>query len=77
VAAASHRLKPKAYRLHQGRFRLDERKDFFSARVVRHCSGLPRGVMESLSLDVFTNHLDVVLRKAVSGATMMVSGWLD
>lgn len=56
---------------------LDIRKNFPPAQVVGHWHRLPRDVMESLSLDVFTNHLDVVLRKAVSGATMMVSGWLD
>lgn len=56
---------------------MDIRKNFPPAQVVGHWHRLPRDVMESLSLDVFTNHLDVVLRKVVSGAIMVVSGWLD
>jgi len=53
--------------LFQGRFTLDIRKSFFSARAVRQWHRLPREVVKPPSLEVLRSRVDVALRDVVSG----------
>ena len=49
----------------EGRFRLDVRGKFFTRRVVRCWNGLPREVLDVLSMEVFKARLDEALGNLV------------
>lgn len=62
----SDRKRGNIFKLHQEKFRLDIRgKKKITERVVKHWHRLPREVVESPLLEVFTRHADMMLRNIV------------
>lgn len=63
--------------LHQGKSRLDIRKNFFTERVVKHWNGLPRDMVKSPSLKAFKRHVNMAPRNVVYWQDLegQVGGW--
>ncbi|KFV82924.1 hypothetical protein N308_04409, partial [Struthio camelus australis] len=49
------------HKLKHRKFHLNMRKNLFPVRVTEHWNRLPRGVVESPSLEIFKTRLDVIL----------------
>jgi len=58
---ASDRTRGKGHKLKQRKFLLNMRKNCFTLRLTEHWNRLPRGVVESPSLEIFKTRLDKVL----------------
>ncbi|KAM9663148.1 uncharacterized protein ACIBXB_017028 isoform 1-T2 [Morphnus guianensis] len=61
----SDRMRGNCFKLKEGRFRLGARKKFFTVRVVRHWTRLPREAVAAPSLAVFKARLDGALSNLV------------
>jgi len=58
------RTRGKGFKVKEGRFRLN-RKKFFTMRVVRQCTRLPREVVDTSSLETFKVRLDGALSSLI------------
>jgi len=63
------------HKLRHRKFHLNMRKSCFTLRVTEHWNRLPRGVVESPSLEIFKTCLDVVMYNLLWVTLLWQGGW--
>lgn len=58
---ASNGIQGNSQKLMNRDFHLNMRMNFFTVQVTTYWNSLPREVVESLSMEIFKNHLDAIL----------------
>jgi len=71
----SDRTRGNRHKLKQRKFHLNTRKNFFPLRVTEPWPRLPRGAMESPSLEIFKTLLDMVLCSLLWVTQLQQGGW--
>ena len=65
LVVCSNRRKSNGLKLEHRKFCTNMQKNFFTVRVIEHWNRLSREVVESQTLEVFKEHLDIMLRDMV------------